>query len=321
MQLPLKKGSYGPDVVELQNRLNKLGYSLSKDGQFGNSTEKAVLDFQRKNSLVDDGIVGQQTWNTLVSKTDSANTGDIIVPESGSPIHIIKELSAGEYVKEKTVKRGFALHHTVSDGDPEMVLNNWEHDTRGAVATPFIIGREMVNGNKEHDGKIMQVFDMDFWAHHIKTDRMGFDWNHNVMTNKSYIGVELCSWGCLKKVGTKFYDLSGKIQIPEYQVCILKKPFRTYEFWHKFTDAQLHSLYELAKYVSKKTGINFEDLTYEPETVDFQWFEMDWNAMSAGYGHSKVRKLTTHTNFEYGKFDTFPQPELIEVIKMIRGGK
>jgi hypothetical protein len=41
------------------------------------------------------------------------------------------------------------------------------------------------------------------------------------------------------------------------------------------------------------------------------WFELSWDAMAGR------RKLTTHTNFEYGKFDTFPQPELLNTIEEI----
>lgn len=51
----------------LQYELNKHGYKLSVDGDFGAKTEAAVRDFQSKNKLVVDGIVGK---NTIRSLTD-----------------------------------------------------------------------------------------------------------------------------------------------------------------------------------------------------------------------------------------------------------
>ncbi|MEM7007772.1 MAG: N-acetylmuramidase family protein [Thermodesulfobacteriota bacterium] len=55
-------------VVLLQNLLIKAGYDISADGDFGPITEAAVKDFQKKNKLVVDGIVGQKTWRTLLSE-------------------------------------------------------------------------------------------------------------------------------------------------------------------------------------------------------------------------------------------------------------
>lgn len=61
----IKKNDKGQYVIELQNKLNKHGYSLIVDGDFGNKTETAVLDFQKKSGLVVDGIVGDKTWTAL----------------------------------------------------------------------------------------------------------------------------------------------------------------------------------------------------------------------------------------------------------------
>ena len=54
----------------LQERLNKLGYSLGKngiDGSFGPDTLKAVKQFQKDHKLKVDGIVGKNTYQKLVS--------------------------------------------------------------------------------------------------------------------------------------------------------------------------------------------------------------------------------------------------------------
>ncbi len=61
-------------VVLLQNLLIKAGYDITADGAFGPLTETAVMDFQKKNELVIDGIVGQKTWRTLLSEEPEDST-------------------------------------------------------------------------------------------------------------------------------------------------------------------------------------------------------------------------------------------------------
>ena len=56
----LKKGSRGIDVKYLQQELG-----IKVDGIFGNATHQAVRDFQKKNRLKVDGIVGPVTWSKL----------------------------------------------------------------------------------------------------------------------------------------------------------------------------------------------------------------------------------------------------------------
>src|SRR5690606_21186177 len=73
----LKIGSRGNAVVELQNKLNALGYNAGKaDGIFGSKTRSAVMAFQRANGLTVDGIVGPATWAKLnSSSTTEKSTG------------------------------------------------------------------------------------------------------------------------------------------------------------------------------------------------------------------------------------------------------
>lgn len=58
-------GANGSDVKELQTALNKQGYKLATDGFFGEATKRAVLDFQKKQGLDVDGIVGYNTISKL----------------------------------------------------------------------------------------------------------------------------------------------------------------------------------------------------------------------------------------------------------------
>ncbi|MDR2903586.1 MAG: peptidoglycan-binding protein [Clostridiales bacterium] len=62
----LKNGSCGDPVFDLQNKLGRLGYYCENpDGVFGWYTEIAVRNFQRKNGLRADGVVGPETWAML----------------------------------------------------------------------------------------------------------------------------------------------------------------------------------------------------------------------------------------------------------------
>ena len=63
----LRNGSQGKFVYLLQFILNQYGYNLSVDGIFGTRTLNAVRDFQRNNSLSVDGLVGNNTWKTLLT--------------------------------------------------------------------------------------------------------------------------------------------------------------------------------------------------------------------------------------------------------------
>jgi N-acetylmuramoyl-L-alanine amidase len=56
----------GEDVAELQSRLSQLGFDCGKiDGILGPVTERAVLDFQRNRSLLEDGTAGPEVITEL----------------------------------------------------------------------------------------------------------------------------------------------------------------------------------------------------------------------------------------------------------------
>lgn len=62
----LKKGDSGPNVVLLQQKLTAAGFNPgTADGNFGNGTETAVINFQKSKNLPADGIVGTATWTAL----------------------------------------------------------------------------------------------------------------------------------------------------------------------------------------------------------------------------------------------------------------
>ncbi len=83
----LQRGSTGADVVELQKLLNYWGYYYGAiDGIFGIQTEQAVIAYQHRVFLEEDGIVGRLTWQALYS---------------GAPVNmpVVRRGSTGKYVK------------------------------------------------------------------------------------------------------------------------------------------------------------------------------------------------------------------------------
>ena len=62
----LAQGSRGSSVIDLQTRLKAQGFNPGTiDGIFGPNTKSAVMAFQRSKGLVQDGIVGINTWTAL----------------------------------------------------------------------------------------------------------------------------------------------------------------------------------------------------------------------------------------------------------------
>ena len=84
-QLPtIRRGDKGKGVQYLQCYLNLYGDELDVDGNFGAKTQTAVEQFQKQNNLLIDGIVGQNTWRTLLMQT---------------PLPLLKKGSTGVFVK------------------------------------------------------------------------------------------------------------------------------------------------------------------------------------------------------------------------------
>ena len=76
----------GPDVTDLQNRLNALGYNTGgADGIFGTGTEAGVMAFQKAAGLSADGKFGPASYNALLSmeaaKTKPKTLCTVIIPD------------------------------------------------------------------------------------------------------------------------------------------------------------------------------------------------------------------------------------------------
>ncbi len=80
----LTVGAEGDDVTRMQQRLKDLGYLNGKvDGKFGGGTKRAVIAFQRRNSLDTDGVAGENTLAKLYAEDA------IAAPEDDGPVDVL----------------------------------------------------------------------------------------------------------------------------------------------------------------------------------------------------------------------------------------
>lgn len=291
----LKKGSTGENVKTLQKFLG-----LKADGIFGNATEKAVKQFQRSYGLKDDGIVGIKTWQKLedILTTDFQETA--ITTSTGLVIenyHLPKK----EYVNEITTKDWLFIHHTGGWNNPYKQVDIWKNDSRGRIATEFIIGGNKIDGNSSYDGKTLSVFPQGNWAYHLGS--VGAP----IMQKKS-VGIELCNFGWVKDGRT----WSGA-KVSSSEMVHFVDEFRGFESWHKYSDEQLESLRKLIIHIANRDSINIHDgLVSEIKKNGAKAFEFNKDAY---YGRTKG--LWSHTNVRQDKFDCSPQQNLIDMLLIL----
>jgi len=288
----LKVGSRGKEVKELQEFLE-----IGADGIFGKGTESSVKKWQSENGLVADGIVGPATWDVMgLATTDSSE--QIYTTENGLVVEKYF-LPKGEYKNGPTNKEYAFLHHTAGWHNPFKTIDHWGRDSRGAVATEFVLGGQSVKGNdNKYDGKMVQAFPEGAYGWHL-----GKNGSQHMHTHS--VGIEVNNFG---------YIVNGKTyagtRVEESQIVTLKEPFRNHKTWHKYSDKQVEAIRLWLLWIAERDNIDVREglpsLIKEKGAKAF-----DFNP-DAYYG--KVKGTWTHTNTRKDKFDMFPQEELLEML-------
>ena len=76
----IRQGSRGVYVCIAQDALTTLGYDTGGlDGVFGPKTRDSILTFQNRNGLSQDGIIGNNTWNSLMSQVVGKGASSITI--------------------------------------------------------------------------------------------------------------------------------------------------------------------------------------------------------------------------------------------------
>ena len=288
----LRIGSKGKEVVELQEFLE-----IEADGIFGYGTAAAVKEWQAAHNLKADGIVGSKTWAEMESATTD---------ESENTFNADKELTIrtnylpkGEYRTGPTDKEYLFLHHTAGWNNPYNTINNWGRDSRGKIATEFVIGGQSVKGNDDkYDGDIVQAFPEGGYGWHLGK-------NGSKYMHKHSVGIEVNNFG---------YIVDGRTyagtRVEQSQIVTLDKAFRGYKQWHRYSDKQIESLEKLIRHIGERDNIDIRkglpELVKEIGVAAFEFNE------DAYYG--RVKGVWTHTNTRTDKCDMFPQKELLDML-------
>lgn len=145
----IRKGSRGDDVTNLQKMLNQNGYNLSEDGVFGSRTASAVRDYQSKNGLSADGIVGSNTWGKLTGGT-SATTPK--APTDVAKMNTAQRLSYYETAKPNyDTTYSDALKAHLQGGVPKNDISNLPYTEQIAALTEEIANRQPFNYDYSSD--------------------------------------------------------------------------------------------------------------------------------------------------------------------------
>jgi len=302
----LKIGSTGEKVKDLQRFLK-----ITADGSFGKMTEAAVKEWQKQNGLVADGIVGPKTLNAMgLLDTDKS---EVTIPDS---LNLIRSwLPTKEYFAGPTKKEWIFLHHTAGWHSPYQTISGWAADTRGQVATEFVLGGPSIKGNDyQYDGTLVQAFPDGGYAWHLTI-------GNNEMHRNS-VGIEVCNFGFLTKGGykngstlvardpNKFYTYVGT-EANQSQVVELKETFRGHKFWHAYSEKQIKVLKDWILWVANRDGIDpRKGLVPLIKKVGAN------KAFDTCDPNMCIREkgLWLHTNVVLGKVDLFPQENLVEML-------
>ena len=303
----LKKGSKGPDVLTLQQKLG-----LSQDGMFGPMTEKAVERYQLDKNLPITGIVDNLMWSLILNIEYSIpdeidEDTDLNEQYYKTPYDQIVHkhyLPKSEYIDNKIINEYIFLHHTAGNSNPYACIDYWGRDTRGRIATEFVLGGiNHRNGNDEYDGVMVQAFPQGKQGWHLGKTGSGF-------MNRHSVGLEICNMGYLKKVDDKYLTYVNS-KCREDQMITLEEPFRGNLFWHAYTNEQIKETEKWIRWIGERDEIDVRlglkqfIQKYGPH----KGFEFQEEAY---YG--KVRGLLTHTNVRKDKSDCYPHPDFVDMI-------
>jgi len=286
----LKNGSKGKEVIKLQEFLG-----IDSDGHFGKGTERAVKTWQANNKLNVDGIVGPSTWNAMgLASTDV----DESYYETENCLKIHRHfLPAHEYMTGSNPEYIF-LHHTAGWNNPFRTIDHWGRDSRGRIATEFVLGGQSVKGDdNKYDGVLVQCMPQGGWGWHLGTGRSEMHQNS--------VGIEVNNFGWIKDgktyAGTSADDL---------QIVTLDQPFRGHKTWHRYSDKQIEVLRDWIIWIGERDNIDIRaGLPTLIKTIGVDAFEYIPEVL-----RGKCKGLWTHTNVRKDKSDMFPQPELMDML-------
>ena len=209
--------------------------------------------------------------------------------------------SITQYIQEENPKKQIYLHHTAGGPSGERVYQDWAANFERIATCVTISGQ----GVGAIDGQIVQGFSSKYWAYHLGLKESTF--HRFTVPYKSLdrisIGVEICNWGQLTVKNGRYYTYVNK-EVNIKDVIKLPKPYKGFDFFHNYTDAQIASVKELLLLWSDKYTI---PLTYSPDIWD-----ITPRALKGEPG------VYTHNSVRTDKVDVYPHPKLIDMLKSLK---
>ena len=208
-----------------------------------------------------------------------------------------------QFMLEVTEKTQLYLHHTAGNPNP-IATFQWWASTPEKVATCIAIGGNPGKTGNWKDGEIVQGFSSQYWAYHLGLTEAIFTFAGipYKSLDKFSIAVEICNWGPITFKNGKYYNYVGG-EVPKDQVIELAIPFKNIKLYHKYTEAQIESVYELAQLWKTKYKRNFS------------YNEDIWNVTPRAL--KGENGLFTHNSVRKDKNDITPQPLMIAMLKTL----
>ena len=151
----VKLGSQGSGTTSVQQALNRSGYNLEEDGIFGQKTLEAVKDYQSKNGLTVDGIVGKNTWASLVNQYNGASNNSALATNATAANGAKSATNTAG-----TIGTGFEYKDFSYDDfnyDKEFSYDNFQHDayqeSEAVTAAKQALEAQMANKPGEYQSQ------------------------------------------------------------------------------------------------------------------------------------------------------------------------
>jgi hypothetical protein len=248
----------------------------------------SIEDFQLKNNLKSDGLFGKNSYNKLY---------EIILKPQNKNFE-------GHYFKQKYEKKQIILHHSAGWDNARGMFDWWIVDNLKHVGTSIGI---------TDNGNIIKGFDEEFWAASIGCNSNVFTQNgiklkyrnnriiNNQELDECAVAVEICNWGSLTEKNGKYYSWTNH-ELPSTKV--IKLDYKNSKYYEKYTPEEIKSLKYWILLNSMRFIIpieyNYDDL-----------FSVSKKALSG------IPGLYTHNSYRIDKNDISPQPEIIEMLKLL----
>lgn len=175
----MRRGDNNTSVELLQKMLSALGYDCGAvDGIFGQKTETAVFDFQRKHNLYADGIVGVKTLAVIESEFEMRNAS-----QEDKPVITLKPITRKLGAKYGRTIKYIVVHYTAgassAPGRAEKTRDGFQNSTRQASADFCVDDATIVQCNGDIENRYT-------WAVGDGGCKYG-------VTNTNSISIEMCS--------------------------------------------------------------------------------------------------------------------------------